>query len=517
MWCGRIAVTERPVVAPAGTFMERSSAQRGTHSEKDKSELYRQRGKIAGTLQSLLRVLLLLLCLFLVFAYGGVQAETVAIVSLILFVMIPVVLLVSAIPADTRNIIMIALILVALLVSWAEFQASGISGLFYNDPAWQMVRNYIPSAQVPVSLTPGDTSGAVLMLAVPFGVFIATLILFSGEHQSNRLLRYIVIVGAVISVFSILQFLAQPDMVLFVKKKAYQDSLTGTFINRNTAATFFGLLLVLQVALTWQKASETDLIRSLLAYLNGIPFTNRRATIFAALSALSCLATACALMLTKSRGGIASTFAALLCLLLILVLFPDQREARATSVRKGWSWRFATATAILLVGSGIFISLAERVLFRGAAQNFESRVCVLPGIITAIKDHIPFGAGLASFREVFPAYRDARCGIYLIWDRAHNVYLEGLFSLGLPFIPLLFIGMGTLMFAYIYGLRVRRRQRYIAAVGLACLILTVLHSAVDFSLQIPGLAAFFALMCAPIVSICMLPRKRQSRVKTVKD
>lgn len=491
--------------------MERPPAQPGKHSQQRQGALYRNRGKVAEKSQSVLRALLLLLCLFLLFSYGGVQAETVAIGSLLLSVMMPVILLVSPVPANTRNVTTIALILLSLLVGWTELQASGFSSLLYFDPVWEMVRTYLPFARASISLTPGDTSSVVLMLAIPFGVFIAALALFRDENRCNRLLRYMVIAGAIISVFSIIQFLADPNMVLFVKKQAYQDSLTGTFINRNTAATFFGLLLILQVAFTWQSASKTDLVRSVFAYLNGIPFVDRRATILAGLYALSCLATACALMLTKSRGGIVSTFAALLCLLLILILFPDQKEVRSTSKGKGGSRRFVAAAAILLVGSGIFISLAERVLFRGAAQNFESRICVFPGITAAIKDHMPFGAGLASFREVFPAYRDARCGIYLIWDRAHNVYMEGLFSLGLAFIPLLLVGIGTLAFVYIHGLRIRRRQRYIAAVGLASLVLVTLHSAVDFSLQIPGLAAFFALLCAPIVSICMLPPKKQAR------
>jgi len=51
---------------------------------------------------------------------------------------------------------------------------------------------------------------------------------------------------------------------------------------------------------------------------------------------------------------------------------------------------------------------------------------------------------------------------------------------------------------------------HVTAMGIAILVLALLHSALDFSLQLPGLALFFAAALAPLASIS-LARTRRSR------
>ena len=477
---------------------------------------------VLSTLRSVLQLVLFLLCLFLLITYGGVASETVALSAICIFVLLPLALFTAGIPAHMRVVVAGAGFLLFILAGWTWLQAIPIDEFPFDqshlrpsaDPIWETVQTYLRPAHPAISLTPGDAGLGGLAVALPFGVFLSALILFQLEKHAHIALRWIALLGGGISLFSIIQFMAQPEVVLFVTKSAYRDSLTGVFVNRNTAATFFGLLFLLQCALAWQRVAELGLLRSFTALLNGAPFRHERVGLWGLAYSLCALTTLCALMLTKSRAGISASFLALICLIVLLLLFPPRSLVSRESGRSRLLLRIGLSLTVLFASAIAFVSMAGRVLFRGAAQDFDGRFCVASGIAAAIRAHLPWGAGLTSFREVFPAYRDVSCGIYLVWDRAHNLYAEGLFSLGIIFIPALLLGVGSFAAIYFYGLRTRRRQRHVGSLGLALLLLVTVHSFFDFSLQIPGVASFFAVLSALVTSICLLPAKQISKHAT---
>jgi hypothetical protein len=88
---------------------------------------------------------------------------------------------------------------------------------------------------------------------------------------------------------------------------------------------------------------------------------------------------------------------------------------------------------------------------------------------------------------------------------AHNVYLEGLTAFGLAFVPLLFVFFAALIIIFRKGVRTRLRYRFAGQLGLAALLLVTLHSLVDFSVQIPGFAISFAIVLAPLATLCLRP------------
>jgi O-antigen ligase len=139
----------------------------------------------------------------------------------------------------------------------------------------------------------------------------------------------------------------------------------------------------------------------------------------------------------------------------------------------------------------LFALFAGRSVYRMQEQGSEdTRWCSFSSTIAAIKDNWIFGTGFGAFQDVFPVYRDSDCaGIFGVWDRAHNFFLEGWLGLGLPFLVALAIGYLVLIAAFIRGVKVRHKFRFIPVMGLSALVLASLHSVVDFSLQIPGLAS----------------------------
>jgi O-antigen ligase len=101
------------------------------------------------------------------------------------------------------------------------------------------------------------------------------------------------------------------------------------------------------------------------------------------------------------------------------------------------------------------------------------------------------GSGFGNFVDYYPLYGDGR--VYGLVDRAHNDYLEALADLGwIAGICYLAapIGVGILC---VRGVS-RRRKRTLPAVGLGIAVAIGLQSLVEFPMQIPAIAATFAIM-----------------------
>ena len=210
-----------------------------------------------------------------------------------------------------------------------------------------------------------------------------------------------------------------------------------------------------------------------------------------------------ALFLTQSRGAVGATFIA--CVVAV-ALISTRRLTADTPSAEFVTWRrYATIVIGLLVVVGLFALFAGRTVYRMQEQGSEdARWCAFSSTIAAIKDNWIFGAGFGAFPDVFPVYRDSDCaGIFGVWDRANNFFLEGWLGLGLPFLIALAIGYVVLIAAFIRGVKVRHKFRFIPVMGLAALILASLHSVVDFSLQIPGVGVYFAAIMAATVTVSL--------------
>jgi O-antigen ligase len=222
------------------------------------------------------------------------------------------------------------------------------------------------------------------------------------------------------------------------------------------------------------------------------------------LHGLFCLIIAVALFLTQSRGAVGATFIGAVAGVALMALRP--LTADKPRERSGRWRRYATILGAICVIIGAFSLFAGRSVYRmEAAQNAEdARWCSFASTIQAIKDHPIFGTGFGAFQDVFPPYRNAECGgIYGVWDRAHDSFLEGYLGLGVPFAIAASAAYGVLIWILLRGLRERHRLRFVPAMGIAALVTVSLHSVVDFSLQIPSMNVYFAAMMAATVSISL--------------
>ncbi len=84
-----------------------------------------------------------------------------------------------------------------------------------------------------------------------------------------------------------------------------------------------------------------------------------------------------------------------------------------------------------------------------------------------------------------------------VWDVAHDTVLEIATDLGLPLAAVVIVAWITVLVVLIRGVYVRRRDRMVPVAALFVAIIALLHSLIDFSLQIPGFSIeVFALVGA---------------------
>ncbi len=401
----------------------------------------------------------------------------------------------------------VSILLLAGLVGYAAFQALPIADPDFANAAWKSVGDAIGPTPGAISVAPGMTLDALSSLALPFLAFTSALAFFQGDDDALRLWRALAYLGTGYATFGILQELLFPDQLLFEPKKFYLGSLTATFVNRNTAGTFFGIALLLNLGLAFHELRKIR-IASFIKMALDLDADWRGGNALALLHASSCLVCAVALFLTQSRGAVGATFVACFAAAALMATRRLTADKPGDDVAR-WR-RYAAFAGSLLAIVGLFALFAGRSVYRMEAQGADdARWCAFASTIEAVRDVWILGAGFGAFQDIFPVYRDSACaGIFGVWERAHNLFLEGWLGLGLPFVVALAIGYAILVGAFIRGVRIRHKLRFIPVVGLAALILASLHSTVDFSLQIPGVGVYFAAVMAAAVSVS-LGRRRE--------
>jgi O-antigen ligase len=197
-----------------------------------------------------------------------------------------------------------------------------------------------------------------------------------------------------------------------------------------------------------------------------------------------CLA---AMFMTGSRGGVVIS---LLALLLAFTLFFRRDLPRRSGLVTALAAGGAVALILLqFMGAGV----NARFDIQGLAN--EGRLETYRATLRMIADHPWFGTGQGTFAFAFPAYRSSNVSIWGVWDRAHDTPLEIAADMGVP-IAALVVGVWIVIFAVLVrGVRNRRRGLIVPVAALAVATLAVLHSLIDFTLQIPG----YAIVALPLV------------------
>jgi O-antigen ligase len=369
---------------------------------------------------------------------------------------------------------------------WILVQASTWIPASLENPIYQFGRDTL-HVDIPGSITINRalTYLALLRLLTEGAVFWLFLQLCRAPQRAYWTVQAIALIGIVYAIYGIVAFFEFPGTLLWFSKPAYLDSVTSTFINRNSYATYAGIGMVAALACTFSAYNRSaNLVgRSAL----------RRATSFVAATAGSAgwwlvgsFILALALVRTGSRGGVLASVAGTAALVLLATL-------------RGRNVIAATASLLGLLATGFAVFVfgdffAGRLLALGF--NSADRLAVYKLTILSIMDEPWKGFGYGTFEYVFPMYRDNSLSPFGVWDKAHNTYLEMFQGLGIP-IAVLFLVMLLILVVRVGRAAITRRNSATAAlVATGASVIVALHSFVDFSMQIQAIALTWTALLA---------------------
>ena len=335
------------------------------------------------------------------------------------------------------------------------------------------------------------------MLAV-----ICSFIVCIDRTRARQLILVIAWSGVAYALYGMAAYLIDPTHLLWLEKRAYRDVLTSTFVNRNTAAVYFGSCAVL-----WLLILSQELRRRLppgKIHWRSVPrwllLQMPRPMVVSCSMLLVCLA---AMLMTASRAGVVIS---LMGLVLAFACFFYRDLPRRGGVAAALAIGGFIALLVLQILGG---NVSGRFEVQGLSD--EARLETYRSTLRMIVDHPWFGTGLGTFVWSFPAYRSAHMSMWGVWDKAHNTPLELASDLGLPLACLIVLAWLIVLGVLIRGVLIRRRDLIVPVGAFAVAIIGLTHSLIDFSLQIPGYAiVVFALVGAGLAQSFPISGNRNS-------
>lgn len=315
----------------------------------------------------------------------------------------------------------------------------------------------------------------------------SSFLLSVDRARARALLWVFAVAGAAYAIYGLAEYLIDPSKILWREKTAYLESVTATFVNRNTAAVYFGscaivwlLLLCERICRFLPRPLPWRLVPEWLFYKTPRDIIVLFGMLFICLAAM---------LMTRSRAGAMLSLAALI---LAFITYFHRDLPRYWHMVGAISGGCAIVVILLqLMGGGI----TGRFDAQGLAD--EGRFATWRATLRLIADHPWFGTGQGTFVWSFPAYRSADVSMRGVWDHAHNTLLELAADMGIPLACLVVIGWILIFAVLIYGVRERRQDLILPVSGVAVAVLAISHSLIDFSLQIPGFSIpVFALIGA---------------------
>ena len=384
--------------------------------------------------------------------------------------------------------------LIALVASFALFVAVGVFqmstlGAPLSDSTWlyAAAARLLGSAHAPVPDLAIDAARNTLLKCLSCGaIFLMARAFCRDRARARLLLMMIAASAALVMVYGIVMQLTTHSCYVgsYLKKaEGYVPELdrcvmSGTFVSSNSFGCYCGMGLVAAMALGFagrrRKGDvpygyDEDDDEGILDSLTG----------FRLLMLAACLFLLGGLLLSASRAGAAATVAG--AGVLTFLMLRGRWRARPDLVRIFVVVGIIVAVIVAVVAGGTILIKATR-----TSEFGVDRVRIWLASLQAVGMSPWLGWGLGSFADIYAIVQPV--SIPMPNDLAHSTPLETMVEVG---IPTALVGFAIVLIPWgvsLHGALVRRlAHRYLPGGAFAVAAVPILHSLVDFSLQMPAI------------------------------
>ena len=364
---------------------------------------------------------------------------------------------------------------------WAVFQASSMVPPNWHDPLWQDAAKVLGyTLEGSISTDPATAIEHTIRLMAYAGIFWLSAQYGRDPANARKILWCIALAGIVYALYGLSVYTSGNKTILGYEKWASHGDLTSTFVGRAAYGAYAGMGLLTILALLLHSASQAarSAAKNGQRLIEAIP-----PSVYCLICGSIIVATA--MMLTRSRGAVMVTAIGAAVMLSILI-------GRSKNRRRSLS-----GIAVLVFGAGFFILEVSGQATLGRVLKLAHQGTgrdIVHDLAWRIIDTAPFtGHGLGSFAQLFYQFRDSSVPWFAPrYDKVHSVYIELIVDLG-------YIGFGLLMLALFFilarifiGIRVRKRNSIFSILGLGVTIMLGIQNTLDFTIQIPAIAATYA-------------------------
>ncbi|SEN79574.1 O-antigen ligase like membrane protein [Rhodospirillales bacterium URHD0017] len=373
----------------------------------------------------------------------------------------------------------------ALFVLFGLFQMSTMAPSSTTAWLYDAAARLLGSAHAPVPDLAIDAARNTLLKCLSCGAIFLIARALCRDRDRARLLLVMFVAGAILVVaYGVLMQVTTHSCYLgsYLKKVgAYETTdrcvMSGTFVSSNSFGCYCGMGMVAAMALIFagrrRKGDQPygydeDDEEGIVASLTGF-----RVTMLAV-----CLLLLGGLLYSASRAGLAATLASAAALTVLMLR--GRWRSRPDLVRIFVAISVVVGIIVLVIAGNTIVDKAMR------ASDGGDRMQIWRASLQAVRMSPWLGWGLGSFADIYAIVQPMTLPIPN--DLAHSTPLETMVEVGVPMavvsFAIVFIPWGVSL----YGALTRRRaHRYLPGAAFAVAAVPILHSVVDFSLQMPAI------------------------------
>lgn len=341
---------------------------------------------------------------------------------------------------------------------------------------------------------------------VYFGAFLLAALTVRQASRLDILAQTLVWSGVAQAVLAVVLLSIKADYQIFFVHLSHHDAI-GSFVNRNHLAGYLCMTLSIGIGL-------------MLARLSGRPVRHHgwRTRLLAALEfvlspkmrlRLLLIIMVIGLVLTRSRMGNSAFFAAMLIVGAMAIVL-----ARKTAPQTIVLIASLVIIDVLVIGTWVGLEKVVdriqgtevRIADGGASESIEARSEAARTALAIVRDYPLVGTGGGSFYNIFLSYRSPQYE-YSFVDHTHNDFVEIATDFGLTGLGILGLLVALTLGVALRTLATRRSPLPWGIAFGATMAVTALliHSTVDFNLQVPANALTIVVVLAMAWSARTLP------------